>query len=132
MKKILIICMRTWGRMGNYEAAKKIESELASKEAFSAELICFDELVPVFSKFGLRMQEIAASYYDPNIKLKLYDELIDDIDSWISNFNNEQVLNESLSSVIDNNFPSLIISTKGVIAKIVHVFKKNSILTSKL
>ncbi|OCQ51716.1 hypothetical protein Ppb6_03109 [Photorhabdus australis subsp. thailandensis] len=65
-------------------------------------------------------------------QLKLYDELIDDIDSWISNFNNEQVLNESLSSVIDNNFPSLIISTKGVIAKIVHAFKKNSILTSKL
>ncbi|KOY61849.1 hypothetical protein AM629_11865 [Photorhabdus heterorhabditis] len=124
MKKILIICMRTWGRMGNYEAAKKIESELASKEIFSAELICFDELVPVFSKFGLRMQEIAASYYDPHIKLKLYDELIDDIDSWISNFNNEKVLNESLSSVIENDFPSLIISTKGVIAKVVHAFKK--------
>ncbi|MCC8423232.1 hypothetical protein [Photorhabdus thracensis] len=93
MKKILIICMRTWGRMGNYEAAKKIESELARKEVFSTELICFDELVPVFSKFGLRMQEISASYYDSHIKLKLYDELIDDISSWISNFNNEQVLN---------------------------------------
>ncbi|WP_139302140.1 hypothetical protein [Vibrio spartinae] len=110
--------------MGNYEAAKKIKFELASKGIFSTELVCFDELVPTFREFGLKMQEIAASYHEPHIKMKLYDELIDSIDLWISDDNNERIVNELLFCIIKKDMPSLIISTKGIISRVIYVLKE--------
>ncbi|MCL2891421.1 hypothetical protein [Brenneria tiliae] len=116
--------MKSWGRMGNYEAAKKIQKGVTGDNLFSAELICFDDLFPIFKQFGLRMQDIAAQHDTLQKKTMLYNVLIDEIDVWLNNDVNELTINKKLLKLTKRFSPTIIICTKGVIARMFNTFKE--------
>jgi len=127
--KVLLLAMKSWGEMGNFNSAHKL-ARLIEQVGWDVDVVAFDELLPEFAHFGIKLGNLRDQDISEREVEKVYADVMDECGVCV-----RQMLSEPASSlqkliklISERNY-RFVIGAKGVISRIVSELQGRSLIS---
>ncbi|MCU6502454.1 hypothetical protein LPN04_32115 [Rugamonas sp. A1-17] len=134
---VTIFAARTWGRIGNFAAAKNVQTHLLAHTGAEAVLVAFEEMWPRFAEFGAAMRD-AARETCPTHTARLFAAIMAEVDDHLRRMlagdpsDEYRGIEQRLVQMLQQQRPAVVISTKGVITQLLAVVRERHRLPFRL